>query len=255
MRRSDDHGQGRRIDVRRDRRAAHCLASPASGKRPAGRRGRPTDRRVRPEDDLVRRPRDQRSCRPVRQVPDRDCPSAAGRHGVPLDDDGVRRPPGAGPGADDRCQPVRRFPRPGAFSRGGPAAGCAHPGDHQSAGFAVGPGSRAGPRRTGRSGAGGGGDQVLHRATARALSDLRPAAGRLTGLGGSPARPGRPADRRRRRRPDAGPALSVRLPPGHDRSRLFLPDRTGGSAQADGDLLSRRAGILRLPTCCMDRWP
>ena len=62
---------------------------------------------------------------------------------------------------------------------------------------------------------------------------------------GGPARAGPAGARAGFRGGRAGPALPFRQPPGQHGPRLLLPDRPGGRAQADGDLVPVGAGLLR----------
>ena len=107
-------------------------------------------------------------------------------------------------------------------------------------------------RRRRRARAGGRRHQDLHRRAARAADARRGRPRRRRRAARRRARPRWPrcpswpratladADRGR-----AGRALPVRRPAGHHRPGLRLPDRPGGRAEADGDLVPAGAGVLR----------
>jgi hypothetical protein len=219
---------------------------------PAARRGAGADRGGRGADRpaatpvrAVRRPWYQRPRRAVREVPDGDRPPAARRAGVTVDDDRLRRPPAAGRRGDGRGQPVRRLTGPGAVDPGRSRAGCADAGGHQQSGVRAGLGGGAAHRRARRAGAGGCCHQVLYRPAARPAPAVRGHA-RPAGQRRDPAaRARRTAARRGPAGGSGRPALPVRPAAGHHRPGLLLPDRAGGGAQANGDLLHVRPGVLR----------
>ena len=100
-------------------------------------------------------------------------------------------------------------------------------------------------------GAGGRGHQDVHRRAARAAAAgrghpgrRRRAARRRARRAGRAARAGRP-DAGRRHRGQLAAAVPVRRPAGHHRPGVRLPDRPGGRAEADGDLVPAGAGVLR----------
>ena len=62
------------------------------------------------------------------------------------------------------------------------------------------------------------------------------------------------ADAGRRHRGRARRPVPVRRPAGHHRPRVRVPDRPGGGAEADGDLVPGRRWPSPAPTCCTARW-
>ena len=107
-------------------------------------------------------------------------------------------------------------------------------------------GGRAAPGRAGRPGARGGRDQVLHRPAARAVPAAATTSSAATGRRAEVLPElGRQVLEHDAGGGRAGAALPFRQPPGQHGPRLLLPDRPGGRAQADGDLLPVGAGVLR----------
>ncbi len=164
----------------------------------------------------------------------------AGRPGVAVDDDRLRR---ASRPAPTCCSSRSASPadRPTSSTRLAPARECGAltvaVTNNPSSPLAD--AAELGRRRARRRRARRRGDEDLHRRAARAA----PAAGRRRGDG---RRPGscrsHPRDRCRRRR---GRAVPLRRAADHHRARLLVPDRARSRAEADRDQLRVGAGVLR----------